>query len=188
MDQKIYALFDFELNVQKKFTLEKFLKLPKVQKASLLQYRDKINTFSQKKTNILFLKQHFNGSVIVNDDLELALLADGLHVGQEDVLRFDTDIEKAVPYLRERIGSKILGLSTHNQEEIEIANNLPLDYIGLGAYRTTATKNITNILGKTISSLARISKHDVAVIGGVKSTDKIAHTSYLVLGSNLYEN
>ena len=188
MEHKIYALFDFELNQKKGYTLSQFLQLPKVQSATLLQYRDKINTFEQKKENILFLKEHFHGSLIVNDDISLVKYADGLHVGQEDVLHFDTYIEKAVQLLREKIGDKMLGLSTHNATEISVANSLPLDYIGLGAYRVTSTKEVSNILGVKVALLAAESIHDVAVIGGVKSSDKIAHVTYLVLGSDLYEN
>ncbi len=188
MDHNIYALFDFALNRKKGFSLSDFLGLPKVQAASILQYRDKINDFETKKRNILYLKTHFDKPVIVNDDLDLVAYADGLHVGQEDVLRFDTSIEKSISYIRGKIGSKILGLSTHNQEEIEVANNLDLNYIGLGAYRNTSTKDVSNILGEKVSDLARLSRHDVAVIGGVKSTDRIAGVRYLVLGSDLYED
>ncbi len=188
MQHKIYALFDFELNRKKGFSLHDFLQLPKVQCASLLQYRDKVNIFARKKENLLFLKENFHAKVIVNDDLELVPYADGLHVGQEDVLRFDTSVEKAIKLLRGEIGTKILGLSTHNASEIEIANRLPLDYIGLGAYRRTSTKNVTHIVGQNLSSLASRSVHDVAAIGGVKSDDSIAHITYLVLGSDLYED
>ena len=60
--------------------------------------------------------------------------------------------------------------------------------IGLGAYRATSTKEVSNILGEALSSLAKASSHDVAAIGGVKSGDKIKGVRYLVLGSNLYED
>ena len=188
MQHKIYALFDFELNRKRGYTLHEFLLLPKVRSAALLQYRDKINSSDQKKENLRFLKKHFHGPVIVNDDLSLISFADGLHVGQEDVLRFDTDIEKGITLIRKKIGEKLLGLSTHNLHEIEVANGLPLDYIGLGAYRQTSTKNVTGILGEKVTRLAAKSRHDVAVIGGVKKDDKIANAAYLVLGSDLYEN
>jgi len=188
MQHKIYALFDFELNRQKGYSLHDFIQLPKVGSAVLLQYRDKVSSRAQKIENLLFLKKHFHAPVIVNDDLSLLPYVDGLHVGQEDLLRFDTDIEKAVQHLRREAGNKLLGLSTHNLHEIEVANRLPLDYIGLGAYRNTTTKNVTHILGENIAALAAKSLHDVAVIGGVKSDDKIANAAYLVLGSDLYEN
>ncbi len=188
MQHKIYALFDFELNQKKGYTLDQFLNLSKVKQATLLQYRDKINSFDKKLENIIYLKERFEGKLIVNDDLELAKYADGLHVGQEDVLHYETSVEKSILRLRMILKDKILGLSTHNKEEVLLANKLPLDYIGLGAYRQTNTKNVKDILSKNISSIASVSKHDVCGIGGVKSTDKIPHVKYLVLGSNLYEN
>ena len=188
MYHSIYALFDFELNRKKGYSLEAFLKLPKVAEASLLQYRDKINDFETKKANLLLLRQYLDIPVIVNDDLSLVPYADGLHVGQEDVLRIDTSLEKAIMKIRQQIGEKILGLSTHNLEEIKAANPLPLDYIGLGAYRATSTKEVSDILGEALSLLAKASSHDVAAIGGVKYSDKIKGVRYLVLGSNLYED
>ncbi len=188
MRHKIYALFDFELNRRKGLSFEEFLDLPKVRAAQIVQYRDKINSTHIKLKNILYFKKFFKGTVIANDDLELAKEVDGLHVGQEDVLRYETDIEKSVMWLKNELKDKILGLSTHNLSQIQKANDLPLDYIGLGAYRATLTKEVTNILGEKTSLLAKASKHDVAVIGGVKSSDKIEGVTYLVLGSNLYEN
>jgi thiamine-phosphate pyrophosphorylase len=77
----------------------------------------------------------------------------------------------------------IVGLSTHNIKEILEANKLPLDYIGLGAYRKTSTKNTSNILGDKIINLIKYSYHPVAVIGGVKIYDKIP--SIKVIGSDI---
>ncbi len=188
MQHKIYALFDFELNQKKGFSFEEFLNLPKVQAAEILQYRDKINTPDIKLKNILYFKSFFKGLVVANDDFELAREVDGLHLGQEDVLRYETDIEKSVIWLKNELKDKIIGLSTHNLSEIQTANRLPLDYIGLGAYRATSTKNVSNIIGEKLTTLAKASKHDVAAIGGVKSSDKIDGVTYLVLGSDLYEN
>ena len=59
--------------------------------------------------------------------------------------------------------------------------------IGLGAYRNTSTKDITNILGDKISYLCQISKHPVCIIGGVKVDDKIEYANFNVVGSDLYE-
>ncbi len=89
--------------------------------------------------------------------------------------------------VRDKIGDKILGLSTHNKKEILEANELDLDYIGLGAYRKTSTKDTENILGEKLSLLASFSKHPVAAIGGVRIKDKIKNVTYLVVGSNLYD-
>jgi len=78
----------------------------------------------------------------------------------------------------------IVGLSTHNKEEILETNKLPLDYIGLGAYRPTSTKNTSNIIGDKIIDLIRFSNHPVAVIGGVKIYDKIP-SKFKVIGSDI---
>ena len=188
MPHKIYALFDFALNDAKGYDLDRFLKLPKVQEAEILQYRDKVNDIALKRENILYLKKHFDGKVIANDEIGLGLLVDGLHVGQEDLLRYETDPIKAAIQLRELLEGRMLGLSTHNETEISLANKMPIDYIGLGAYRSTSTKSVTNILGESLSPLAAVSSHPVAAIGGVKSSDNIAHVRYLVLGSDLYED
>ena len=185
---EIYALFDAALNRRKGVTIDQFLALPKVKEATILQYRDKINDIALKREQLQYITQHFSGRVIANDEVELALMCDGLHVGQEDLLRFDTDAQKAVRLLREMLGTRMLGLSTHNAREIEAANMMPLDYIGLGAYRGTDTKEVTQILGERLSELAALSRHPVAAIGGVKHSDEIAHVRYLVLGSDLYED
>jgi len=78
----------------------------------------------------------------------------------------------------------IVGLSTHNKEEIIEANRLPLSYIGLGAYRETSTKNTNNILGEKVIKLIKYSYHPVAVIGGVKIYDKIP-SKFKVIGSDI---
>ncbi len=188
MSHKIYALFDFALNEAKGYDLERFLSLPKVRSAEILQYRDKVNDIAIKREHILYFKKHFHGKVIANDEIGLALLVDGLHVGQEDLLRYETDPMAAARSLRNLLGERMLGVSTHNEEEIALANSMPLDYIGLGAYRATQTKSVSNILEEKLPRLAAASKHPVAAIGGVKKSDKIAHVRYLVLGSDLYED
>lgn len=60
-----------------------------------------------------------------------------------------------------------------------------MTYIGLGAYRSTSTKDVSNILGDNISYLAKISRHPVGAIGGVKIEDNIKHITYNVIGSSL---
>ncbi|HFU76529.1 MAG TPA: thiamine phosphate synthase, partial [Arcobacter sp.] len=85
------------------------------------------------------------------------------------------------------ISNKIFGLSTHNEKEILEANSFELDYIGLGAYRQTNTKDVSTILGDKASYLAKISTHPVGVIGGVRIDDVIEDVSYYVIGSDLLQ-
>ena len=184
---KLYALFDFELNQKYQKSIEEFVKVCKKLDAKIIQYRDKVSDIDTKIKNLIKLKQLWKGILLVNDSVELALFCNGVHLGQEDLKTFDFDSKKAVKKGREQIGKKILGLSTHNKEEIEIANSLDIDYIGLGAYRDTSTKkDIKGVLGSYVEKLSKLSTHPVAIIGGVKVKDEIDFAEYRVVGSDLY--
>lgn len=71
---------------------------------------------------------------IVNDYVELAMLvdADGVHVGQDDL---------PVAAVRQRVGQKIIGLSTHGPDQAEAALDSGADYIGAGPIFATQTKD-----------------------------------------------
>lgn len=71
---------------------------------------------------------------IVNDDVELALKldADGVHVGQDD---------ESAASVRERIGNRILGVSTHTVEEARRAILHGADYLGIGPIYPTRSKD-----------------------------------------------
>ncbi len=185
---KIYALFDYELNQKMGFEFEEFVSLAYKKGASYLQYRDKINSKSIKKRNIKKLRELWSGILIVNDDINLVQYCDGLHVGQKDISLLSLDKKEAVMKIRDKIGDKILGLSTHNSTEIKEANSLDLDYIGLGAYRDSQTKDVSIVLGSTLGDIAKKSQHKVAAIGGVRCDDIIEGVDFLVLGLNIYED
>ncbi len=128
-----------------------------------------------------------NSILIINDYIELASLADGLHIGQEDLLKIDSNIKDAIKKIKEELPSKMVGISTHNKEEILLANETDIDYIGLGAYRDSSTKKDINIKGKELLELSFLSKHPVALIGGVKIDDNFDgyNIKYKVIGKDL---
>jgi thiamine-phosphate pyrophosphorylase len=134
------------------------------------------------------LKLELNIPIIINDKIELIEFADGLHLGQEDLDKIHKDKKIAVKLVRLKIKDKLLGLSTHNEIEILEANELEIDMIGLGAYKNTNTKDVSTILGSKISYLAKISKHPVCAIGGVKVEDIIENIRFNVVGSGFYED
>ena len=187
----IYALCDIELLNKFNFTFSQYLQHISQYNIKYIQYRDKINSLEIQKQNITLLKSLTNIPIIINDKLELLEIADGLHLGQEDLERVKSkelkinNEELLFKLLRKKYPNKIFGLSTHNEKEILRANRLDLDYIGLGAYRATNTKDVSHILGDNISYLAKISKHPVGAIGGVKINDKILNITYNVIGSGL---
>jgi len=81
---------------------------------------------------------------------------------------------------------KILGISTHNEQEILQANEMDLNYVGLGAFRDTSTKkDISVVLGNSLDEIASKSKHFVAAIGGVTMDDEFENITYHVIGSGL---
>jgi thiamine-phosphate pyrophosphorylase len=112
-----------------------------------------------------------------------------LHIGQEDLLKFNLNKNRAIKIIKEKIGNKILGLSTHNLDEILEANNFNIDYIGLGAFRDSKTKkDISSIGGEKLLEIAKFSNKKVAIIGGVKLSDSFKNypqISYKVIGSDL---
>lgn len=184
----LYVLCDYETLLKKNISLEKFVNLCKKKDVKIVQYRDKISSLEEQKTNLLYLKSQLNIPIIINDKIELIDFADGLHLGQEDLDKIHKDKKLAVKLVRLKIKDKLLGLSTHNEIEILEANELALDMIGLGAYKNTNTKDVSTILGSKISYLAKISKHPVCAIGGVKAEDVIENIRFNVVGSGFYED
>jgi thiamine-phosphate pyrophosphorylase len=184
---RLYALCDQDLLDSKELSVEEFVEIAKQKNAEIIQYRNKNSDISFIKLQLIKIRKIYDGFLIVNDAYELIEFCDGVHVGQEDLKAIDTDVFKAVKILRDVIGNdKILGISTHNEKEILEANEMDLNYIGLGAYRDTNTKkDISGILGDKLDQIASKSKHFVGAIGGVRLDDKFKHVRYLVIGSGL---
>ncbi len=100
---------------------------------------------------------------IVNDDPMLAALldADGCHLGQEDM-----KIDEA----RRLLGSeKIIGLSTHDREQVLAAAAMGADYIGVGPIFASSTKDVGRaLLGPEFAGwAARSAGIPVVAIGGI---------------------
>ncbi|MBD3790933.1 MAG: thiamine phosphate synthase [Campylobacterales bacterium] len=184
---KIYALVDKETLLGRGVSLLSHLEHLKNFDIPILQYRNKNGTLEEKKSDLLLIREHYQGILIVNDTVELIEFADGLHIGQEDIREYSANLNESVKKVRGMIGRKLLGLSTHNLSEIEEANRLDLDYIGLGAYRATQTKSEANIGGEALLEAAKHSIHPVGIIGGVKLEDEFEEPIlYKVIGSALY--
>jgi len=171
----------------KGISIEEFVTLAQKNSAEIIQYRNKSADIAFIKQQLIAIRKIYDGFLIVNDAYELVEFCDGVHLGQEDLRSIDEDITKAVKILRSVVTQdKILGISTHNEEEVLQANEMDLNYIGLGAYRATTTKgDVSTILGERLDHIAGKSKHLVAAIGGVKLDDKFENATYHVIGSGL---
>ncbi|MEA2048110.1 MAG: thiamine phosphate synthase [Campylobacterota bacterium] len=183
----IYALVDKKTLLDKGVSLEAHLKhLSTFFNIPILQYRNKFASLKEKREDLLLIRRYYEGILIINDSIELIDDADGLHIGQDDIRQYSDNLKEAVSLIRQKIGTKFLGLSTHNKEEILEANTLNLDYIGLGAYRATDTKSEANVGGNRLLEASKYSQHPVGIIGGVRMDDLFdAPIVYKVIGSGL---
>ena len=183
---RLYALCDQGLLEREGVSLETFVTICRSKNAEIIQYRNKYDEIEHVKKQLILLRKLWDGFLIINDRYELAPYCDGVHIGQEDLDAIDPEPTRALKALKTAIGTdKIVGLSTHSAAEIEQANTLDLNYIGLGAYRSTGTKAVEQILGQKLDHLAAASKHPVAAIGGVTFDDRFEHVTYHVIGSGL---
>lgn len=101
--------------------------------------------------------------LIVNDSVELALAigADGVHLGQEDV---------SIVEARRILGSRaIIGLSVETLEQARVAESLKLDYIAASpVFETSTKKDIATPWGlEGLRELCGLTKFPVVSIGGI---------------------
>lgn len=110
--------------------------------------------------------------LIINDRVDIALMscADGIHLGQNDV-----SPEEARAIMGETM---IIGLSTHNLDQVDKAQSEPVDYIGFGpVYKPFSKENYDPVTGVEILRLAvGKSRLPVTAIGGInrERLDEIA--------------
>ncbi len=183
---QIYALCDQSLLDKKHLSIQMYLNKIAKYNIKILQYRAKNSSKYEIKQQLTTLRNAYNGCLIINDYVDLVYLCDGVHVGQDDLKSIDRDIARAVVKLRNMIGEdKIIGISTHNKDEVLQSNELDIEYIGLGAYRQTSTKSVSNILGQQLDDIASLSTHKVAAIGGVTMNDTFEFVTYKAIGGGL---
>ncbi len=133
-----------------------------------IQYREKEKAGLDRYLECLKLREMTkaaNAIFIIDDfvDLAMAVDADGVHIGQ-------TDLPPQV--VRRLIGEdKIIGLSTHEEKQLDAANELGeiIDYIGVGPVYATQTKKSAVPTGFSYVDYAvKYSKHPFVAIGGIK--------------------
>lgn len=126
------------------------------------------NEFFVLARTVRALTVHSDCLLIINDRLDIALAvnADGVHLGQEDL-----PLEAARPLL----GAKIIGVSTHSLEQAQEAEKQGADYIGFGPLFGTHTKD-TGYSPRGLSMLSRVRQAvriPIVAIGGI-ARDNVA--------------
>jgi thiamine-phosphate pyrophosphorylase len=133
--------------------------------ATLIQYRNKEGAACEMLSHARELRRALGNRVtlVMNDRADLCVAAefDGVHVGQDDL---------SPKGARDVIGSdRIVGVSTHNLEQLREANATPADYIAFGPVFATSTKrNPDPVVGLDGIRAARAATTKTLVaIGGI---------------------
>jgi thiamine-phosphate pyrophosphorylase len=134
--------------------------------AACIQLREKSVTtrfFIEEALHIKALMAPFRIPLIINDRLDVALAAqaDGIHVGQDDM-----------PYetARKLMGPKaIIGLSVETWADVERAQAIDVDYLGVSPVFATPTKTDTKAPWglEGLSRIRAFSRHSLVAIGGL---------------------
>ena len=161
---KIYPITDTRItNLSHAEQVERLIKGG----AELIQLREKNaapKEFYEQAKNALKIARKNNVKIIINDrvDIALALQADGVHLGQDDL-----PPERARKLLGE---NAIIGFSTHNLQQVAEAVKFSVDYIAIGPVFATKTKeNPEKVVGlnglKNVRKL--IGDFPLVAIGGI---------------------
>ena len=135
--------------------------------AQFIQLREKYASpkdFYEQAKEALKIARKSNVKIIINDrvDIALALDADGVHLGQDDL---------PPEYARKILGEKaIIGFSTHNLKQAADAVKLSIDYLAIGPVFSTKTKeNPDEVIGiKSVKNVRDIVKiFPLVAIGGI---------------------
>lgn len=133
--------------------------------ATCVQLREKEldeETFLKEAVEIRNLCREYQVPFIINDNVEIAVKcgADGIHVGQEDMVASD---------VRKRVGEDmIIGVSAHTVEEAVEAVKNGADYLGLGAVFNTSTKlDADNMSAEMLRAICDAVEVPTVAIGGI---------------------
>jgi thiamine-phosphate pyrophosphorylase len=133
---------------------------------TMVQYRCKSGNDRERLDEAKALRmlcQTHGALFVINDriDLALAVDADGVHLGQDDL---PTDVA------RDLIGeARLLGRSTHTLDDVRRADTEACDYLGLGPVHTTAVKPEKAAIGPVrLQDAQALTRLPVFAIGGIE--------------------
>ena len=164
---KLYLVTDRELSLGR--SLEEVVSEAVQGGVPVVQLREKnasTGEFIELARRLMTLLKPLDIPLIINDrvDVALAVDADGVHIGQSDMSYEDA---------RRLLGpDKIIGLSVENFEDIEAANALDVDYIGISPVYGTPTKTDTaEPFGlEGLRKAVQMSAHSTVAIGGMNAS------------------
>jgi thiamine-phosphate pyrophosphorylase len=133
--------------------------------ATFMQIREKeldAEKFLEEAKKIKELCKKYHVPFVVNDNVDIAIAvdADGVHVGQNDM---------EAGNVRELIGrDKILGVSVQTVEQAVLAEKRGADYLGVGAVFPTGSKADADYVSRdTLKEICEAVNIPVVAIGGI---------------------
>jgi thiamine-phosphate pyrophosphorylase len=164
--QGLYAISDRATLDARGLAVGEFARELSAAGVRLLQYRDKVNGPQEILRAARAIDAAFAGADVLrmmNDRADLAVLAewDGVHVGQGDL---------AVQDARSVLGSgDLVGLSTHNEEQVRAALAAEPDYVAIGPVFATRSKADPDpVVGLQLVRRAReLTNLPIVAIGGI---------------------
>lgn len=124
------------------------------------------DAFLEEARQLKILCRQYGVPFVVNDNVEIAMAvdADGVHVGQDDMEAGD---------VRRKIGpSKILGVSAQTVEQALLAQERGADYLGVGAVFTTGSKDdADDVSHDTLQAICEAVDIPVVAIGGISKNN-----------------
>ena len=133
----------------------------------LIQLREKYlapRDWLEDAAEAVKIARESNATLIVNDHVDLALAIDahGVHLGQTDL---PPDVARRL------VGpQRIIGVSTHNLDQVADAMSQPVDYIAFGPiFPTTAKTDPDEVTGVEKLAMVRelVGEMPIVAIGGI---------------------
>src|SRR6516165_5561425 len=131
---------------------------------TLLQYRNKEGATRDMMRHAREIKRVLEGKVtlIMNDRADICVASgyDGVHLGQDDL---------SPEGARLVVGTRLVGISAHNSQQVKEADASPADYIAIGpVFPTTGKKNPDELVGlKGVKAARAATKKPLVAIGGI---------------------
>lgn len=132
---------------------------------TMIQLREKSldeGKFLEEAKELQALCRERHVPFIVNDNVDIAkaMDADGVHVGQDDMVALDA---------RAKLGpDKLIGVSAHTVEEALLAEKQGADYLGVGAVFPTSSKSdVGEMSYETLKAICKAVSIPVVAIGGI---------------------
>jgi thiamine-phosphate pyrophosphorylase len=167
---RLYPILDAGVLTQAQISIETFARDLRDAGVRFLQYRDKDASDSQVLERAALLRSIFpfnDSCLILNDRVTLMNVArfDGVHVGQDDM---------SPAQARSMLGrAALIGVSTHNEQQLLLAGDDYADYLAIGPVFATSSKlNPDPLIGlEGVRNARQRTSHTLVAIGGITRSD-----------------